>query len=125
MVILKELIQKRTILNDPQDEYLILDLICALLGGFILFFCLLVILYAPGKTIARYGTVIYKNNYTTDLKKKNSHLLVLLDDGKLVSVRKPYWFYLSKNKKVVLQEKSSIFWGYKRYSFYNEKRKNL
>ena len=122
MVILKELIQKRTILNDSQDEYLILDLICALLGGFILFFCLLVILYAPGKTLARYGTII-NNDFSIDLQVKSSYLLVLLDDGKLVKVRKPNWFYLSKNKKIILQEKSSIFWGQKRYSFYNEKGK--
>ena len=110
-------------MSNPQDEYLILDVIGALLGGFILIFCLLIIIYAPGKTFARYGTIVKNKDYTTDLQENNSYLLVLLDDGKLVKVRKPHWFYLSKNKKVVLQEKSSIFWGYKRYSFYNEKGK--
>ena len=119
---MKELIQKRTYLSNLLDEYLILDFICALLGCFILIFSLLVLIYAPGKTLARYGTII-NNDFSIDLQVKSSYLLVLLDDGKLVKVRKPNWFYLSKNKKIILQEKSSIFWGQKRYSFYNEKGK--
>jgi len=103
-----------------KEEYLLLDVICSLLGVFMLIFSLLVLIYAPGKTIAKYGTVVDIHHYGIAQKINGSHAHVLLDDGELVTIRKTNWFNLSKNKKVVLQETSYLVGGVKRHSFYNK-----
>lgn len=105
----------------PNEEYLLLDVICSLLGVFMVIFSLLVFIYAPGKTIAKYGTIIDIHDYVTALKTNKSNVHILLNDGKLVKVRKPYWFNLSKSKTVILRETSSLWGGFKRYGFYTEK----
>jgi len=96
-----------------QEEHFFMHFINSLLGFFILIFSLCVFIYAPGKTLAKFGTVF-------DITEKNSNLLILLEDGKIVTIRKPFWFNLSNNKTVILQETSSMFLGVKRYSFYSK-----
>lgn len=109
----------------PQ-EHSILFLINALLGFLIIAFSLLVLIYAPGKTIAKYGTVLDNADMTLGLAGENSNLLILLDDGQLVEVHKPNRFNLPKNKTVILQETTTMFLGIKRYNFYkNEKTSSL
>ena len=60
----------------------------------------------PGATLSQMG--------------KTSKLLILLNDGKVVKVRKPEWYNSSKNKTVILQETTSMFLGIKRYAFYSK-----
>jgi len=116
---LKEYINKEIDSFYSQEEYLLLHFICSLLGFFILIFSILVFIYAPGKTIAKYGTVFEISDKDVSVTYNNPNLLILLDDGRLVKVRKPIWFNLSKNKKVILKETSPLFLGIKRYSFYS------
>jgi len=120
---LKEITKEETDLFYNQEEYLLLHFICSLLGFFILIFSLIVFIYAPGKTIAKFGTVFDITDKNIGPTGKNSNLLILLDDGKLVKVPKPTWFNLSPQKTVILQETSSMFLGVKRYSFYNKPQK--
>ena len=121
MVITKEEIE----LQCPPKEYFLLEFIISLFGVFILIFSLLVFIYAPGKTVAKYGTVVDIHDYGIDLKEDSAHLHILLDDGGLVTVRKPNRVDLSKNKKVVLQETPSILGGVRRYRLYKERGSNL
>ena len=95
--------------------------ICFLMGSFILIFCLFVFIYAPVKTKAKYGTVVDFHDYALDIKGNESIVHIQLDDGELVKVRKPKELNLSKKKIVILQEKTSILGGFKRYSFYEVK----
>ena len=103
-----------------QEEYDIVPFICSLLGFSILFFSLLVLINAPGKTIATYGMIMDFPSITLTQNGKTSNLLVLLNDGKAVKVRKPEWFNSSKTQTVVLQETTSMFLGIKRYDFYSK-----
>ena len=121
MVITKEEID----LHCPREEYPFLHFIGALLGGAILIFCLLVFIYAPGRNIAKVGTVVDNTDYAIDLKGSNSYLLVLLDDGKLVTVGRPQWFEVSPRKTVVLEETSPLFLGGRHYSFYRKEAYNF
>jgi hypothetical protein len=112
------LISKEIEQHFPQEEYLLLNFTISLLGAFMLIFSFLVLIYAPGKTIAKYGTVVDINDYGIPLTGDSSHVHILLDNGELVTARKPDRIYLSENKKVVLQEMTSFFGGVKRYGFY-------
>ena len=79
-----------------QEEHDILPFMLILLGAFILVFILLVLIFAPGKTIARYGIIIDLPDTAMAQKGKTSHLLVLLNNGEAVKVRKPEWFVYNK-----------------------------
>ena len=105
-------------------EHDIVPFMLILLGASILVFILLVLIFAPGKTIARYGIIIDLPDTAMAQKGKTSHLLVLLNDGEAVKVSKPEWFVYSKNKTVILQETTSMFLRTKKYNFY-DKEKNL
>jgi hypothetical protein len=119
-LILKEYTKEEVDLFYYQEKHDVVPSICSLLGFFILVFCLLVFIYAPVKTIATYGIIVDIPGFTVTQKAKISNLLVLLDDGKTVRVRMPpKWFNFSKSKTVILQERTSMFFGIKRYSFYN------
>ena len=118
-LILKECTKEEVDLLFSQEEHDIIPFMRSLLGFSILFFSFLILIYAPGKTIARYGNIIDLPGTAVSQKEKTSNLLVLLNDGKVVKVRKPEWFYFSKNKTVILQETTSMFLGFKRYGFYN------
>jgi hypothetical protein len=107
-----------------QEEHEIVPFMVILLGAFILVCILLVLIFAPGKTIARYGIIIDLPDTAMAQKGKTSHLLVLLNDGEAVKVRKPEWFVYSKNKTVILQETTSMFLRTPKYNFY-DKEKNL
>lgn len=107
-----------------QEEHDIVPFMVILLGAFMLVFILLVLIFAPGKTIAIYGIIIDSPDTAMAQKGKTSHLLVLLNDGEAVKVRKPEWFFYSKNKTVILQETTSMFLRTKKYNFY-DKEKNL
>jgi biopolymer transport protein ExbD len=107
-----------------QEEHDIVPFMVILLGAFMLVFILLVLIFTPGKTIARYGIIVDLPDTAMAQKGKNSHLLVLLNDGDTVKVRKPEWFVYSKNKIVMLQETTSMFLRTKKYNFY-DKEKNL
>jgi len=109
----------------PQEEYLFLHYLSALIGAAVLLFCLFVFIFAPGRNIAKFGTVVDNTDYAIDLMKNDSYLLVLLDDGELVRVNKPNWFNLSPRKKVVLEETYPLFLGEKRYSFYSDQAYNF
>ena len=89
-----------------------------------LVFILLVLIFAPGKTIPRYGIIIDLPGTEMTQNGRNSHLLVLLNDGETVKVHKPVWFDHSERRTVILQETTTMFLRTKRYSFYNEE-KNL
>ena len=118
---MKEFTKEEVDLFFYQGEHDVVPPICSLLGFFILVFCLLVFIYAPVKTVATYGVIVDIPGFTVTQKAKISNLLVLLDDGKTVRVRMPpKWFNFPKNKTVVLQERTSMFFGIKRYSFYND-----
>lgn len=105
-----------------QAENDIAPFILSLMGVFILIFVLFTFIFSPGKTIARFGIVLDIPSKTIRQKAETTTFLVLLDDGKIVAVRKPKWFVHSKNKTVILQETTSMFLGTKRYSFYNEEK---
>ena len=107
-----------------QEEHEIVPFMVILLGAFILVCILLVLIFAPGKTIARYGIIIDLPDTAMAQKGKTSHLLVLLNDGEAVKVRKPEWFVYSKNKTVILQETTPMFLRTPKYNFY-DKEKNL
>jgi len=117
---LKEFTKEEVDLLFCQEEHDIVPFICSLLGFSILFFSLLVLIYAPGKTIAAYGIIIDMPGATLSQMGKTSKLLILLNDGKVVKVRKPEWYNSSKNKTVILQETTSMFLGIKRYAFYSK-----
>ena len=104
----------------PKEEY-IFYFICFLLGSFILIFCLFVFIFASGRTKAKYGTIVDFYDYALDIKGNKLIVYIQLDDGELVKARKPKGLNLSKKKIVILQEKTSILGGFKRYSFYEEK----
>jgi hypothetical protein len=104
------------------EEYLLLHFLGPLLGIFMLIFCLLVFIYAPSKTIARYGTVVDIHDYGIALKGNESHVHILLDDGELVTLNNPKWV-ISENKKLILQEIKPFIWGVKRYDFYIKDRR--
>jgi len=94
-----------------------------LMGTFMVCFCLFVLIYAPGRSTARYGTVFDITDYTINQNGKETNmpvLSVLLDDGRVVEVHKPAWFHASQIKTVILQETSSLFFGLKHYSFYED-----
>ena len=80
-----------------QEEHEIVPFMLILLGAFILVFILLVLIFAPGKTIARYGIIIDLPGTEMTQNGKNSHFWVLLNDGEAVKVSKPEWFAYSKN----------------------------
>ena len=107
-----------------QEDHDIVSFMLILLGAFILVCILLVLIFAPGKTIARYGIIIDLPDTAMAQKGKTSHLLVLLNDGEAVKVRKPEWFVYSNNKTVILQETTSMFLRTQKYNFYDNK-KNL
>ncbi len=123
-LILKEYTKEEGVLFSYQEEHDIVPFMVILLGAFILVFILLILIFAPGKTIARYGIIIDLPDTAMAQKGKTSHLLVLLNDGEAVKVRKPEWFVYSKNKTVILQETTSMFLRTKKYNFY-DKEKNL
>ena len=93
-----------------------------MLGAFILVFILLVLIFAPGKTIARYGIIIDSPDTAMAQKEKTSHCLVLLNDGKAVKVRKPEWFVHTKKRSIILRETTTMFLRTKKYSFYNDEK---
>ena len=93
-----------------------------MLGAFILVFIVLVLIFAPGKTIARIGIIIDPPGTTIAQKEETSHFLVLLSDGKAVRVRKPEWFVHSKKRSIVLRETTTVFLRTKKYSFYNDEK---
>ena len=107
--------------EEHQDHDTVL-LMVTMLGAFILVFIVLVLIFAPGKTIARIGIIIDPPGTTIAQKEKTSHFLVLLSDGKAVRVRKPEWFVHSKKRAIVLRETTTVFLRTKKYSFYNDEK---
>jgi hypothetical protein len=93
-----------------------------MLGAFILVFILLVLIFAPGKTTARYGIIIDPPDTAIAQKQKTSHFSVLLIDVKALKVRKPEWFVHSKKRSIVLRETTTMFLRTKKYSFYNDEK---
>ena len=117
---MRECVKQKVDLLFCQKEYDIVPFICSSLGFSIFFFSLFVLIYAPGKTIATYGIIVDSPNITLTQNGKTSNLLVLLNGGKAVRVRKPEWLNSSENKTVILQETTSMFLGIKRYDFYSK-----
>lgn len=119
---MKEDTKEDTGLFNYRKGHEFLPFICSLLGFSIVAFSLFVLIYAPVKTIATYGIIIDIRSNSINPKAKIANLLILLDDGKVVDIRKPEWFNFSKNKTIILQETTSMFLGIKRYHFYNKER---
>ena len=67
-----------------QDEHGNVHFMVILVGAFMLVFILLVLIFAPGKTIPRYGIIIDLPGTEMTQNGRNSHLLVLLNDGETV-----------------------------------------
>jgi len=97
-------------------------LMVTMLGAFMLVFILLVLTFAPGKTIARYGIIFDSSGTAIVQNEKTSYLSALLSDGKVVRVRKPEWFVHSKSKSIILRETTTMLLRTKRYSFYNHEK---
>jgi len=108
--------------QEEQEEHDIVPFMLTMLGAFILVFILLVLIFAPGKTIARYGIIIDLPVTEMAQKEKTSHFLVLLNDGTAVKVRKPEWFVPTKKRSIMIRETTTMFLRTRKYSFYNDEK---
>lgn len=117
---MKENVNKEIDLLYHQEEYFITGVLGSFLGAIIVIFSLFILIFAPGKTTAKYGTIADITDKAREQIWHNENLLVLLDDGSIVEVSRPDWFKLTENRTVILQETSSMFLGIKRYSLYKK-----
>ena len=95
----------------------VIRLICAFCVLFALFSTVLLYRYYPGKIYEVLGVVTGLNGVPVPKKGEILYLIVELENGKVVEVRKPNYVPFRKNERVKLQGTKSSLFGNIRYDF--------
>jgi hypothetical protein len=95
----------------------IIRLVCTFFALVALFSAVLLYRYHPGKTNEVFGVVTGLNGVPVPKRGEILYLMVELDNGKVVEVKKPNTIPFKKNERVKLTETKSSMFGNKRYDF--------
>jgi hypothetical protein len=97
----------------------IIRLICVFSVLSALFAAIMIYRLSPGETTEVYGVISGLNGDPVPKQGEILYLIVELDNGKTVEVRKPNFVQFKKNERVQLMETKSSIIGNVRYSFIN------